>query len=428
MSAREEVRDGKKTGNWQFRKQITLNGKSVRLFGVPATYGQPNTKTGAREAERLAIARARGEALAAPPVTATGATPAAAAVPTVAAFAATWLAKGKADNRPGTYQKKKHTLEHDILPRFGAVRLDDVTFANVEAWRVHMLNVEGKAPSTVYRIMTDFRALLGYAFRSEVLAKLPRWPTQKVPRPRPKFLTFDETNRLIAAAAPLDPWQAMIIVGVRTGLRYGELAALRWQDVDLDGFKLSIEENFVNGVTGPPKSGKGREIPLSRDAHAALVAVRHNRGPLVFCGPRGTHIHHATAVRAIQQIADRAGLVGVHWHRLRHTFASHLVMRGVGIRTVMELMGHSKIELTLRYAHLGPEMRRDAVLLLDEAPPVRVSAPTPPVIWDDDAAPDDDDDSDGEEGDDDSGDARRPARASRPRPAARRHAPSRAIQ
>ncbi len=381
MSARKDGR----TGRWYFRKQVTINGESVRLSGVPEDYGQKNTAEGAEEAERLAIGRARGEASAAPLAAAAAhAVPAAPPVPTVEEFARTWLAQARADNRPMTYAHKETVLRLQILPRFGKLRLDQITFPLVEAWRLHMLNEERKLPSTVYRIMTEFRALLGYAFKSDVLAKLPRWPSQKVPRGRPQFLTFEETRLLVAAAEPLDPWKAMIIVAVRTGLRYGELAALRWQDVDLDGGRLSVEENFVGGVTGPPKSGKGREVPLSNDAIAALSAIRHTRGPLVFCGRRGNHIHHPTAVRALARICGYAGLPHINWHRFRHTFASHLMMRGVGPKAIMELMGHSKIELTMRYAHLAPETRRDAVMLLDLPPPVRSGrrADGPPPLGD----------------------------------------------
>ncbi|MBK9032124.1 MAG: site-specific integrase [Myxococcales bacterium] len=382
MSARKDPR----TKRWFFRKQITVNGQSVRLSGVPEDYGQKNTAEGAAEAERLAIARARGEA-AAPSTAGMATVPTAPPVPTVEEFARTWLAQAKADNRPITYRHKVTTLRLQVLPRFGKLRLDQITFPLVEAWRLHMLNEEGKLPSTVYRIMTEFRSLLGYAHKSDVLAKLPRWPTQKVSRGRPQFLTFEETAQLIAVAEPLDPWKAMIIVAVRTGLRYGELAGLRWQDVDLDGGKLQVEENFVDGVTGPPKSGKGRVVPLSNDAIAALTAIRHTRGPLVFCGRRGSHIHHGTAVKALNMICDHAGRPRINWHRFRHTFASHLMMRGVSPKAIMDLLGHSKMELTLRYAHLQPETRRDAVMLLDQPPPVPSTRRPPRAVQAGDAAP-----------------------------------------
>ncbi len=188
--------------------------------------------------------------------------------------------------------------------------------------------------------------------------------------PTPKFLTFVEADALIAAATPMDPWKAMVIVAVRTGLRHGELTALRWQDVDLKGGKLSVVENYVEGHTGTPKSGHGREVPLSNDALKALRSIRHNRGPLVFCTKQGKHLEHWVTDNQLRLFCRAAGMLPIGWHRCRHTFASHLAMRGVSIKTIQELLGHANLKMTMRYAHLMPEVRRDAVLLLDQPPPV----------------------------------------------------------
>ncbi len=284
MSANKD----KRTGHWFFRKQVTLpDGTSPRIFGVPTDYGQPDTRVGAEEAERIAIARLR-ETGSTDPTPPTAAGPAAKVVPTVEEFAKVWLAKSEGDDKPSTLVKKRLTLDQHILPRFGHLRLDQVDFASVEAWRLAMLRAPLK-PSTTYRILTDFRALLGYAFKLDILERLPKWPTQRIPEHKARFLTFEETDRLIAAAAPMDPWKAMVTVAARTGLRHGELTALRWEDVDLPGGKISVNENYVDGHTGTPKSGHGREVPLSNDAIKVLRAVNHNRGPLVFCSIRCTN-------------------------------------------------------------------------------------------------------------------------------------------
>jgi site-specific recombinase XerD len=84
----------------------------------------------------------------------------------------------------------------------------------------------------------------------------------------------------------------------------------------------------------------------------------------LFPGPSG-HLDPKVCARGLRRACEAAGLRAVGWHVLRHTFASHLVMRGVAIKAVQELMGHSTIEMTLRYSHLSPEVSRDAVALLD---------------------------------------------------------------
>lgn len=363
MSSRRDPR----TGRWFFRKVIkAIDGTKSRLFGVPDDYGQPNTRAGADEAERLAIANVR-EAGSTNPGPPTPIAPAIKQVPTVEEFAQVWLAKSAGDDKPSTHKHKQLTLKAQLFPRFGKLRLDEVTFAMVEAWRLELLQT--LKPATVSRLMTDFRSLLGYAHKLDVLDRLPRWPTQRVVMPTPMFLTFEETSRLIAAAEPMDPWKAMVIVAVRTGLRHGELTALRWQDVDLAAGKLWVNQNLVNGELGTPKSGHGREVPLSNDAIKALRAIRHTRGPLVFCSRTGRALAHWVTDNALRIVCRHATMLPFGWHRLRHTFASHLATRGVSLQAIQELLGHANLKMTMRYAHLMPQVKRDAVLLLDEPPP-----------------------------------------------------------
>jgi len=91
--------------------------------------------------------------------------------------------------------------------------------------------------------------------------------------------------------------------------------------------------------------------------------VPHSR--LVFSKPDGgRHIHRRADV-GLKRCCKRAGLRMIGWHALRHTFASHLVMRGASLKAVQELLGHATMEMTLRYSHLTPEVRREAVELLD---------------------------------------------------------------
>ena len=117
-----------------------------------------------------------------------------------------------------------------------------------------------------------------------------------------------------------------------------------------------------------PKSGKGRDIPLGDEAIAALKAERHLRGPLVFCDAAGRMWKKNEVKHPLWRACRKAGLRQIGWHVLRHTFASHLVMRGAAMKVVQELLGHATIEMTMRYAHLSPDVKRDAVQLLDAAP------------------------------------------------------------
>jgi len=128
-----------------------------------------------------------------------------------------------------------------------------------------------------------------------------------------------------------------------------------------------VSENDWRGIIGTPKGSKSRTIPLNAEALAALTTHRHLKGPLVFSKADGTRLDQDTCRRALERIRKLAGLKKIQWHGLRHTFASHLAMRGVPLKAIQELMGHATIEMTMRYAHLTPDVREAAVRQLDVA-------------------------------------------------------------
>ena len=199
---------------------------------------------------------------------------------------------------------------------------------------------------------------------------------------------FDEADRLVAAAE--GEWRTMILVAMRTGMCVGELLGLRWVDVDLSVGRIHVCQSYVKGHCGLPKSGKPREIPLGDDVIEALRVHRHERGPLVFCDAAGNVLTAGLLGWPLKRAVKRAGLRAIGWHVLRHTFASHLAMRGVPLKVIQELLGHASIVTTMIYAHLAPHVARDAVRVLDRArppaaapPPAANSAPassSPPAI------------------------------------------------
>jgi integrase len=154
-----------------------------------------------------------------------------------------------------------------------------------------------------------------------------------------RFLSFDEADAFIAAARESSNWTAQVIIALQTGLRIGELLALRWEDLDLDGGGLLVRRSVWKHVESTPKGGRPREVPLSDQALEAL-RKHPRRGPYVFSTLDGQRRDRHGCTRALYAIAERAGQqLPFGWHVLRHTFASHLVMRGVPLKAVQELMG-----------------------------------------------------------------------------------------
>jgi integrase len=126
---------------------------------------------------------------------------------------------------------------------------------------------------------------------------------------------------------------------MKTGMRQGEILALRWEDVDLDRRRITVRRSVWEGQETAPKSGKGREIPISVVSEA-LEQHQHERGPYVFCDTQGKRYTKQQCRRPLRRALKRAGLRHIGWHGMRHTFASHLVMRGVPLPAVQQLLGH----------------------------------------------------------------------------------------
>ncbi len=375
MSARRDNRSGK--SHWFYRKMIRLpDGRRVRIFGVPTTVGLPDSKEGAEQAERDHIARVlkTGEVTQTPPPPKE--------VPKLRDFVATYMEISSLVNKDSWLVAKELLLRVHILPALGDKRLDEIDYAMIEDFKIALSkknalrcgyrNTTNPAlaakprtlsKKTINNCLTVLRRALVIAKKRGIIAAVPEFEWFRIPLPKFDFLTFEEADRLIAAAESEE--QTMIIVALRTGLRYGELAALRWEDVDLVAGRVTVRQRLYRGKFGTPKGGRPREVPLSEDARAALKRHRHLRGPLVFCDMDGRPLTPGVPRYAIKRNSKRAGLRHLGWHVLRHTFASHLAMCGAPLKAIQELMGHTTIQMTMRYAHLAPEIARDSVQLLD---------------------------------------------------------------
>ena len=198
----------------------------------------------------------------------------------------------------------------------------------------------------------------------EIIESLPVFRFLKVPKPDFDFFDFEEAARLIEKAETR--WKPMIVTALKTGMRHGELCGLRWEDVDLITGRLMVRQAYVRGRFVTRKSGKQREIPLGNDVMDELKRYKQLKDGLVFCDDEGNPLTHNSSRTALYRNCKKAGLRRAGWHMLRHTFASHLAMKGAPPKSIQELMGHSTLEMTNRYMHLSPDARRDAVRLLDK--------------------------------------------------------------
>jgi integrase len=181
----------------------------------------------------------------------------------------------------------------------------------------------------------------------------------KKPEGRRRYLDETEIGHLLTACGESrNPYlTAISTLALHTGMRKAEILGLEWAGVDLSTSRLTLYRT---------KSGKPRGIPINRAVYDALVALepeQARRQGLVFARRNGAAWGQIRS--AFAKALERAGIKGFRFHDLRHTAASHLVMRGASLKDVQELLGHSDLKMTQRYAHLSPAHLRGAVDRLD---------------------------------------------------------------
>jgi len=280
---------------------------------------------------------------------------------TFAEVAAEHEEASRATCRESTIGVRRELLRLHILPELGKVEVTEIDTRTLDRFVAGKL-AGGLSRAYVGQMVATIRAIIRTAHEWGLVERLPRFPAVTVPEGRTDFLSFEEADRLVAAASGQD--RCMVLLALRTGMRAGELRGLEWGAVDLVARKLVVTRAEYRGQVGAPKGGRSREIPLTEDAVEALRGQRRPGVEAVFSRPDGSGLTVDDQVTMMRRCCRQAGVRAVKMHCLRHTFASHLVMKGAPLKAVQELLGHATITMTMRYAHLSPESRRDAVDLL----------------------------------------------------------------
>ena len=177
---------------------------------------------------------------------------------------------------------------------------------------------------------------------------------------RVRYLTEDEENRL-SSTVPKE-YHPLVILSLHTGMRKGELLNLKWEDIDFKQKRLMIRES---------KAGEARHLPMNDFVIQTLQCLpRMLHNPYVFYGRNpGDRLKNGIKNTDWKKYLKEAGIENFHWHDLRHTFASRLVMKGINLYTVSKLLGHHSLDMTERYAHLAPDYLQKAVEVLAQVTP-----------------------------------------------------------
>lgn len=287
-------------------------------------------------------------------------------VPTLAKFSVDYIeTDARTNNRARTVREKEGMLRRGLLPRLGRLRLDAIGPREIELYKADRLRC-GLGPKAVNEEVGLLVRMLRVATEWELLAHVPRARKLKVPPPKFDHLDQEEQDRLVRAAMlERDPWGVMVLAALKTGMRVSELRALRWEHIDTTAKRVHVVTAADDrGVITPPKNSKGRVLPIGDVLVAELKSHRHLR-PFVFSNADGSMLTPRQCEHGIHRPCRRAGLRLIGWHALRHTYASMLVSAGAPLAVVKDLLGHGSLQMVMRYAHMSPDNRRDAVALLD---------------------------------------------------------------
>jgi integrase len=265
--------------------------------------------------------------------------------------------------KPSGVAAKESVGRNHLIPLLGTKRLDAITTEDVQALK-HGL--AARAPKTVNNVLTVLNVALRKAVEWNVIERMPcTIRLLAIAKPSAQFHDFDAYERLVSSAERFDARAyLLVLLGGEAGLRCGEMMALERSDIDLSKRQICVQRSDWKGHVTVPKGGRIRYVPMTIRLAEALQKHRHLRGKRVLYQNDGTPLTQKIVQDHIGRAARRANVrEGVHI--LRHTFCSHLAMRGAPARAIQELAGHQDLTTTQRYMHLSPAALDAAIRLLD---------------------------------------------------------------
>jgi integrase len=286
---------------------------------------------------------------------------------TFAQVAADWLEHGehKRGLKYGTLRDYRYTLNGHLLPAFGERDITAITRKDIERWHAGYDRTR-----TATKVLVVLGAILRFAQRRELITTNPIDGVERHPVRYSgdyDIYTREEIDAIVRAAAD-DQDAAIYLTAALTGLRRGELMALRWRDIDFAGQAIRVRGNLSYGQIVTPKSGKVRVVPMVDEVaqRLARLADRHRQTgdeDPVFASPLGGHLDASALRRRFVDATQRAGLRTLPFHSLRHFFGS-IAVNNASLVQVQTWMGHAHIQTTARYLHHRAQ-HSDAALLVD---------------------------------------------------------------
>jgi integrase len=365
-------------GSWEIRYSLGTNPATGRRKIATATV-RGTRKDAEKELRRLLRAVDTGEHIDPNRIT-------------VRQWLTQWLATVKSEVAPRTHESYTAIVNNRLTPAFGNLQLTKLAPAHIQKTYTEWATdgrQDGKpgplAPQSRRFIHRVLNAALNRAVELQLIARNPaqvlRKRLPKVEREEMATLTPEQSSRLLDGIRST-PLYWPVLISLATGARRGETLALRWRNVDLDRVTINIVESVYETKAGlrfkPPKNAKARTVTLPAFAVEELrrrkreqseellrLGVRLGASTLVCAKADGTATSPKVLTNYFGRVAKRLGLP-VHFHSLRHTHATHLLLAGVHPKVAQERLGHATVAMTLDvYSHVTERLRDDAAAKID---------------------------------------------------------------
>jgi len=257
--------------------------------------------------------------------------------------------------------KERKQILNEVKLHLGRIKLNALKYEQIKAYMAQK-EARGNVVATVNRHISAIKKVYSLAYEKGAISEDTMTQVRRIKKSterneRIRYLTLTEIPVLIEKAARFPHLQDIIRFAVHTGVRKGKIYYLEWSMIDMEHCFIKLPKD---------KWGPRFDAPLGVGAMAVLkerFAVKRDDSPYVFFDPE-TGDHWKDLKGAFNKCVKDAGIVDFHFHDLRHTFISHIVMAGVPLATVSKLAGHKSMTMTMRYAHLNPQTLAAAVAKL----------------------------------------------------------------
>lgn len=299
------------------------------------------------------------------------------AVRTLRDYCACWLEEIRSTLKDSSYTKYRSQIEKHIIPVLGDYTAEDFSCWRPEDFQEDLLRHDRLSPKTVKDILVLLHTLLLFAGKTESGYLAPSITYPKVPKQEMRVLSRAEQRVLTAyLLEDMDCCKLGVLLALLTGMRIGELCALRWSEISLQEGKLRIcatmqriccsgaeaAEKTRITVTSPKSASSVRVIPLSPMA-VSLCRELYCRDPGAYLlTGTGQYMEPRTLQYRLKKYTDACRLQGVHFHTLRHTYATRCMEVGIETKILSEMLGHASTAITLdRYVHASFDMKKESV-------------------------------------------------------------------